>query len=107
MSDEPPYYLELRSLPAEEQPEEVPDGWADDSGMSADKADAQSEGERSPVAAGPRPWIGVRFDCCSVYTRIYRNRDGTAYEGQCPRCLQHVRLRVGPGGTSSRFFVAE
>jgi hypothetical protein len=54
-----------------------------------------------------RPWVGIRFDCCNVYTRVYRNADGTAYLGRCPRCLKKVRLNVGAGGTDARFFVAE
>jgi len=57
--------------------------------------------------SGSRPWVGIRFNCCDVYVRIYRNAEGTAYTGRCPKCLRPVRLRVGAGGTSSRFFNAE
>lgn len=54
-----------------------------------------------------RPWVGIRFECCGAYARIYRNLDGTAYRGCCPRCGAPVTLRVGPGGTNARFFLAE
>ena len=81
--DEPPYHLEIDGLDPE-----------------------ASAAER---AAGlyRRPWVGVRFDCCGAYTRIYRNRAGTAYQGACPRCGRAVTLRIGPDGTDARFFAAE
>ena len=58
----------------------------------------------SPEAA--RKWIGIEFDCCDVYYRIYQNAAGSAYEGHCPRCAKPVRIAIGPGGTHTRFFRA-
>ncbi|MEM1209838.1 MAG: hypothetical protein AAGI54_11275 [Planctomycetota bacterium] len=58
------------------------------------------------VEAAARPWIAVQWDCCSTYSRIYRNDEGTAYTGRCPKCGRAVSVRVGPGGTDARFFVA-
>ena len=56
--------------------------------------------------AGQRSFVGVTFKCCDVYSRVYINRDATAYEGNCPKCAKRVRLTIGPGGTDSRFFTA-
>ena len=55
----------------------------------------------------PRKYIGVQFECCKVYARIYVNKEGTAYTGKCPKCMRSVIVRVGPGGTDSRFFRAK
>ncbi len=62
----------------------------------------QSASEADPSSG--RPFVGVRFDCCEVYTRVYINDDKTAYEGRCPKCSKQVRLAIGPGGTDARFF---
>jgi hypothetical protein len=57
-----------------------------------------------PEAAPQRPWIGVRFLCAGAYVRVTREPDGTRYVARCPRCAQPVHFRVGPDGTSARFF---
>ncbi len=53
-----------------------------------------------------RPWLAIQWKCCGVYSRIYRNKTGTLYEGRCPKCSRPVSVRVGPGGTNHRFFEA-
>jgi hypothetical protein len=53
-----------------------------------------------------RPYLGVRFDCCGAYQRIYPDAAGTAYAGCCPRCQKPVRVAIGREGTSVRFFRA-
>lgn len=58
------------------------------------------------VQNAQRPFLGVRFDCCGAYARVYKNAEATAYEGHCPGCAKKVRFVVGAGGSSSRFFVA-
>jgi len=52
-------------------------------------------------------YLGIMFNCCSVYSRIYKNKAGTAYVGRCPKCLKNVKIQVGEGGTSGRFFNAD
>lgn len=63
--------------------------------------------EEAHAAPAGRPWVGIRFDCCGAYVRVYRRLDRREYTGRCPRCMRQVRLRVGEGGTSARFFVAD
>jgi hypothetical protein len=58
-----------------------------------------------PATEPGRPYLSVHFACCSVYLRIYRNAEGSAYEGRCPKCGKSVRFLVGPHGTDQRVFV--
>ncbi len=54
-----------------------------------------------------RPYLSVHFACCNVYCRIYRNLDGTRYEGRCPRCSKPVTFAIGDNGTDARSFVVK
>lgn len=60
--------------------------------------------QEQPEFAG-RPYLRVYFECCNVYQRLYRDRMGRYYAGRCPRCLRHIRFRIGPGGTPAREFI--
>jgi len=56
---------------------------------------------------GPRrPFLSIWFRCCHAYGRLYRDHDGTAYEGRCPRCGTPVQALIGPSGTAQRMFEA-
>lgn len=60
-----------------------------------------------PGTAGGRPHLSILFRCCNVYAPIYRTADEKAYAGNCPRCARPVRVKIGPGGSTSRVFIAE
>lgn len=81
MDESPPYRLEIR-------------------GLTADNASAQ------PRSGETRPWLGILFRCCGLYSRVYRNDDRMAYVGRCPGCLRQIHVGIGHGGTSERFFEA-
>jgi hypothetical protein len=80
-------------------------GWPAMLGENLDITDDSFERNRAAPRA-TRRFVGVHFACCDIYTRVYVNRDETAYEGNCPRCAKRVRLTIGRGGTDSRFFTA-
>jgi hypothetical protein len=73
--------------------------------MSGEHLDLSSDPQPATANTG-RPFVGIHFTCCDVYTRVYVNKDSTAYEGNCPKCAKRVRLTIGAGGTNSRFFTA-
>lgn len=53
-----------------------------------------------------RPFLGMHFKCCNVYSRVYLNKKGTAFVGWCPKCAARVEVKVSPLGTDARFFTA-
>ena len=77
--------------------------------MNGERLDLSSDpGPDSGDGAGQgsRSYIGVHFVCCDIYTRVYVNRQQTAYVGHCPRCSRRLQIKIGPGGTTNRFFTA-
>jgi hypothetical protein len=78
----------------------------DISGLQSGQGQRASAARQQSTGRG-RPWLAMKWKCCGAYSRIYRNRAGTAYEGRCPKCAKAVRVPIGPGGTNNRFFEAE
>ncbi|MDR3233764.1 MAG: hypothetical protein LBT46_08910 [Planctomycetaceae bacterium] len=79
-----------------------------DESMTSINLISEPAGRRESQSGEPakRKFVGIKFNCCRIYVRIYVNQEGTAYEGHCPKCFKPVKLKIGTGGTSSRFFEA-
>lgn len=68
--------------------------------------DEDFEEEQEEEKPQKHDFLGIMFNCCNVYSRIYKNKEGTAYEGVCPRCFKKVQIKIGEGGSNRRFFNA-
>lgn len=76
--------------------------------MSFDSSSEPSSNAPEPPPAGePVPFLGIQFDCCRVYGRIYRDKTFRIYSGRCPRCMRRIEVPIGTGGVGARFFRAE
>jgi len=53
---------------------------------------------------GLRQYVGITFNCCNVYTRIYINKKRDAFVGWCPKCAKNVTIKISPDGEDSQFF---
>jgi len=51
-------------------------------------------------------FLGILFECCNVYRRVYINKEQNAYEGRCPQCYRKVKVVISTEGTTQRFFTA-
>ncbi|MEM6691579.1 MAG: hypothetical protein AAF664_19275 [Planctomycetota bacterium] len=69
-------------------------------------AESNAQPQRAGDTASTR-FLGIMFECCSVYGRIYRDAAGTSYQGNCPKCAKKLTVGVGSGGTDQRFFRAQ
>ncbi|MCG8407191.1 MAG: endonuclease Q family protein [Phycisphaerales bacterium] len=64
--------------------------------------EADVSGFESEDATNERPWVGVHFECCGVYTRVYRDAEARQYDGRCPRCGRPIKIGVGPQGIQAK-----
>ena len=53
-----------------------------------------------------KKFLGILFECCNVYRRVYINKELNAYEGRCPQCYRKVKVLIAVDGTPQRFFTA-
>lgn len=76
--------------------------------MSGENLDLTStpnpDGEGGDRDRSRQRYLGILFECCRAYGRIYINQSETAYAGHCPRCGHPLQVKIGPGGTDARFF---
>ncbi len=74
----------------------------------AEAASAVPADGAPPPQSGPRkPFLMIWFRCCLTYGRLNKTPDGLFYEGRCPKCLAHLEVPVGDGGTNRRMFEAQ
>ncbi len=74
--------------------------------LDLSSGDEFSSAQQAGSSAAAGQFLGVHFQCCDVYVRVYPNAERTAYQGNCPRCARPVKFLIGEEGTCARFFSA-
>lgn len=54
-----------------------------------------------------KPFLGMYFKCCRVYSRLYLNKQQTAFVGWCPKCAAKAEVKISAEGSSEKFFIAD
>ena len=65
------------------------------------------EDDTNEQQSAQRKFIGIWFECCHTYGRLYKNKEGNLYTGRCPKCLRMAQIRVdstSEKATNRRFF---
>jgi hypothetical protein len=62
--------------------------------------------ETDATTGAAKPFLMIWFRCCSTYARLPKSSDGLRYEGRCPKCLAHLEVPIGEGGSKRRMFEA-
>lgn len=65
------------------------------------------EEDKENEQKGKRKFLGIWFECCHVYGRLYKNKSGTKYTGRCPKCLRILNVDIdaeSEKATNQRFF---
>ncbi|MCC8165100.1 MAG: hypothetical protein LIQ31_02850 [Planctomycetes bacterium] len=56
----------------------------------------------TPGGSAPRRAnLGIHFRCCHVYGYIYKNKQGDAFTGRCPKCGMPIRVEIARNGQGS------
>ena len=71
-----------------------------------DESEPIRSGSSDGAAAEPRPFLGIHFECCGIYGRIYRDANFRVYRGRCPKCMRSLEIPIGQGGRAGRFYRA-
>ena len=81
-------------------------GDTEDLSVEIDEYRDQIKKRRKQSQRKSRPFLGIVFKCCNIYSRIHLNKKRTAFVGWCPKCAKPARVKVSSTGSESRFFSA-